>query len=34
MPGTIFRDLYIDYARSMPHRIAAIIKANGDATKY
>jgi hypothetical protein len=27
-------DLYIDYAHSMPHRIAAIIEANGDATKY
>ena len=27
-------DLYVDYVHSMPHRIAAIIKANGDATKY
>ena len=27
-------DIYIDYAHSMPKRIAAIIEANGNATKY
>jgi hypothetical protein len=27
-------DLFTDYAQSMPARIAAVIEANGDATKY